>query len=91
MEKLLVKVIKVTSNPTVGNPPLVLRPDFGYGINTQDAAVAWGARKGHTTVFWWVSRQRVYAEMKESVTEQAKAIERKSANLVTLVDAAYQN
>lgn len=90
---LRVRVEVVAANPTRGNPPKVLRPDFGYGIQNKEQAEAWARRKGYKTVYWWKSCQRVYAELPQArVDERAKVIESQSRDLRTLAERpTYKN
>lgn len=57
------RVEEVNSDPMKGNPPKVNRPDFGYGVQSKEAAREWARRKGYDVVYWWRARQRVYGEL----------------------------
>lgn len=83
----LVKVEEVKSDPRVGNPPKVLDADYGYGIQNQEQARAWGARKGFPLVYWWRNRQRAFAERTNRVDLAAKRIETNSESLVEFAQA----
>lgn len=55
-------VLMITSDPKKGNPPLVINPDYGYGIMSKGAAREWGVTRGYALVYYWHSRGRVYAD-----------------------------
>ncbi|MBI5933292.1 MAG: hypothetical protein HY867_06255 [Chloroflexi bacterium] len=91
MSETLVKVIEVKTDPRKGNPPLVINADYGYGINSKEKALAWGAQRGYMKVYYWKARQRAFAERTLRVDLKAKALEQGSQNLSTLADATYQH
>lgn len=91
MSKTLVTVIEVKTDPRKGNPPLVKDADYGYGINSKERALAWGAQRGYMKVYYWKSRQRAFAESSSRVDLKAKALEQGSQKLGTLADASYKN
>ena len=76
-------VLTITKDPKQGNPPLVLEPDYGYGITSKGAAMEWGRKRGYAVVYYWHSRGRVYADyVTKRVDMLAKQLEQASADLV---------
>ena len=88
-------VLMITKDPKLGNPPLVLNPEYGYGIMSKGAAMEWGRTRGYAVVYYWHSRGRVYAEnVTKQVNVLAKKLEQASADLVVTAEAApcaYRN
>lgn len=66
--------------------PRLPRMDLLSGIRDKVAAKAWGDKHGYSAVFFWPSRQRVYAERMAQVVEQAAALEAQSAELVQFAE-----
>ena len=87
--KQTIMVLAITKDPKQGNPPLVLEPDYGYGITTKGAAMEWAEKRGYAVVYFWHSRGRVYADkVTKRVDVLAKQIEQASADLVETAEAA---
>ena len=83
-----IMVMTITKDPKLGNPPLVLEPDYGYGITSKGAAMEWGRKHGYAVVYYWHSRGRVYADkVTKQVNVLAKRIEQASNELVATAEA----
>jgi hypothetical protein len=79
MNKSTVKVIEVREAPAIGKPQMM------GGIRTKEAAERWASSQGYVTVYWLKSRERVYADKRERVDAQARALETKSSEMLSAV------
>lgn len=75
--KKKVNVVIVTDVPQLSNP------EIQQGIRDKAEAESWATARGYSTVYLLLKRQRVYADrLTIAVHAQAKALERKSVQLV---------
>lgn len=77
-----IKILEVKEAPKLKNPFIQ------QGIRDMTSARAWGEKNGHSVVYFIARKQRVYAErLLQKVDEQARAIERKSEQLVLFAES----
>jgi hypothetical protein len=77
-----VKVIEVREAPAIG------KPEMTSGIRTKEAAAEWGEKNGYAKVYFFKSRERVYADkLKKRVDVLAEQLATKSDHLVQLAEA----
>ena len=77
-----VKVIEVSATPAIGKPEML------SGIRTREAAGSWGEKNGYAVVYWFRSRERVYADkLTKRVDVLAQQLQTKSDHLVEMAEA----
>lgn len=59
-----IKVLTVTIPPAIG------KPEMQQGIKSEASARTWAQKRGYTTVYWYKSRERVYADKAEKRAAQ---------------------
>ena len=77
-----INVQTVTTAPGIGKPEML------GGIRSKEAAAEWADKNGYATVYWFKSRERVYADkltkQVDVLAEQLATWPRRWANLETV-------
>jgi hypothetical protein len=68
-------------------PPAIGKPEMMGGIRSKEEVVNWAEKNGYATVYFFQSRQRVYADkLTKDVATLAKQVQTKSNHLVQIAE-----
>ena len=82
MKKDECRVEIVTEAPPIGKPQMM------GGIRSKEEAESWAKKNGYAVVYFWLSRQRVYADkLTKRVDVLAQQVETKSDHLVSVSES----
>lgn len=77
-----------TNVQIVNSAPGIGKPEMTSGIRTKEAAAAWADKNGYATVYWYKTRERVYADkLTKRVDVLAQKLASKSDHLVQIAEA----
>lgn len=65
----------------VNEAPAIGKPEMMGGIRSKEEAANWAEKHGYTVVYFWLSRQRMYAD------KLSKQVQSKSDHLVQSAEA----